>query len=232
MRCDRPQPLVTFEINRRDVIVKKIIWIDDETGGTDDKKDALLQLSAIIEIDNKIVDEIDLKMKPIAGKRINAEALEVHGRTMKDIEGFEDPRVCFDKFYKFLQREPKSKENRFIVGGYNVDFDLRFIFEWFKDVTGDPYQFWDYLQFSPIDVLPTLRAMRHAGVIDIPNTKLETVCAYFGIELKAHDSMNDIRATMELTKKVYGRLFGGWDFMSLLFKTGMVNPNISFEKYF
>lgn len=190
--------------------MKKLLWVDCETGGTEPKTDALLQLSAIIEIDGKVVDEIDLKMKPARGKAVTKEALDVQGRTLKDIGGFEDPRVCFDKFYKFLQREPKSKENRFVVGGYDVDFDLRFIFEWFKDITGGPYQFWGYLQFSPIDVLPTLRAMRHAGIIEAENTELKTMCKVFNIELKAHDSMNDIRATRLLTKKVYGDLFEGW----------------------
>lgn len=205
---------------------KKIIWIDTETGGTNDKSDALVQLSAIIEMGGEVVDTIDLKMKPVMmvsreewdggdvvntlPKRITKEALQVQGRTMSDIEAFEDPRVCYNRFYKFLQREPKSKTSRFIVGGYNTDFDLRFLFQWFQDISGGPYAFWDYLQFSPIDVLPTLRAMRHWGVIDVVDTKLETVCKYFGIELEAHNSMSDITATRLLTHKIYGELFSNW----------------------
>jgi DNA polymerase-3 subunit epsilon len=131
---------------------------------------------------------------------------------LTDIQSFEDPKVCYDRFYKFLQREPKSKTNRFVVGGYNTDFDLRFLSQWFQDISGGPYAFWDYLQFSPIDALPTLRAMRHWGVIDTVDTKLETMCKYFGIELQAHDSMSDITATRLLTHHVYGKLFSNVEF--------------------
>lgn len=191
---------------------KKIIWIDCETGGTNDTTDALIQLSAIIEMGGEVVDTIDLKMRPVKGRLVMADALQVQGRTMSDIDAFEDPVACFNKFYEFLRREPKAKDKRFIVGGYNADFDLRFVSQWFSDITHGPFAFWDYLQFSPIDVLPTLRAMRHWGVIDIPDTRLETVCKYFGIELKAHDSMSDITATRLLTHKIYGKLFDNADF--------------------
>jgi DNA polymerase-3 subunit epsilon len=190
--------------------LNKLLWIDCETGGTEEKTDALLQLSAIIEINNEVVDTIDLKMKPFGKKVVTPEALKVQGRTMQDIAAFEDPRACYDRFYKFLQREPKSKTNRFIVAGYLAEFDLRFVKAWFDDLSGGPYAFWDYLQFSPIDVLPTLRAMRYAGIINEPDTKLETMCKHFGIEIKAHDSMSDIAATRELTKLVFGKLFSGW----------------------
>lgn len=191
----------------------KILWADCETGGTEPKTDALLQLSAIIEIDGKVIDEIDLKMKPLKNKAVHKEALDKQCRTMETIELFDPPIECFNKFYKFLQREPKSKSNRFIVAGYNVDFDLRFINQWFRDISGGPYKFWDYLQFSPIDVLPDLRTMRHVGLIKTPDTKLESVCKFFGIELEAHDAMSDIRATRTLTKRVYNQLFGGWEFL-------------------
>jgi DNA polymerase-3 subunit epsilon len=191
---------------------KEILWIDCETGGTDEKIHGLVQLSAIIEIDMEIVAEIDLKMKPVAGKKIDPKALEVQGRTMAEIESFEDPALCFGRFKKFIARRPASKQNRYIMAGYNADFDCRFIYEWFKDMVGDPpYAYWDYLQFSPVDPIATLRALRHYGIIDIPDTKLSTVCKYFGIEIDAHDSMSDIRATRTMTNLLMARLREGWN---------------------
>lgn len=185
---------------------KEVLWFDCETGGTDSAKDALLQLSAIIEIDGKEVDFIDLKMKPLKGKNVSSKALEVQGRTMQDVNSFDDPLACFSRFRKFLARRPASKANRYIMGGYNAEFDCRFVEQWYKDITGGPYAYWDYLQFSPIDAIPILRAMRHYGIIDLPDTKLKTVCDHFGIEIQAHDSMSDIRATRELTNMLMERI--------------------------
>ena len=58
---------------------QKTIWIDCETGGTNDKTDALVQLSAIIEMGGEVVDSIDLKMRPLPGKKVSEEALKVQG---------------------------------------------------------------------------------------------------------------------------------------------------------
>jgi len=193
----------------------EILFVDCETGGTNHETDALIQLSAIIEVDGSIVDEIDLKMKPAIvqngfGKKfknITAKALEVQGRTMDDINLFDNPTDCYQRFRKFLARRPASKQNRYIMAGYNADFDCRFINEWFKDMSGGPYEYWNYMQFSPIDVLPILRTMRHYGIIDIPDTKLGTVCSHFKIEIEAHNSMSDIKATRELTNIIIKKYF-------------------------
>lgn len=193
--------------------MNKILWFDVETGGTNEKTDALIQLSALAEINGEIVEEIDLKMKPVQGKKVSFEAISKHGMTMDMINSFESPADSFENFYSFLQRNggAPSKLTRYIMAGYNPEFDCRFLSEWFQDITGGPYKYWDYCQFSPLDVLTTLRAMRYHGVINIPDTKLETVCKYFGIEIKAHDALSDIKATRELTKLVFGKLFKGWN---------------------
>jgi oligoribonuclease (3'-5' exoribonuclease) len=46
--------------------MKKILWLDVETGGVDEKTDALLQLSALVEVDGVVVDEIDLKIAKLS----------------------------------------------------------------------------------------------------------------------------------------------------------------------
>lgn len=188
---------------------KKILWFDVETGGTDEKTDALIQLSALIEIDNKIVDEIDLKMKPLPGKIVNPDAIKTHGMTYEMMRTFEDADTAFNNFNSFLLKHNPipAKNCRYIMAGYNPDFDCRFLSQWYSDITCGPYEYWKHLQFSPIDVLPVLRAMRIAGIIDTPDTKLETICKHFGIELKAHDALSDIKATRELTKLIYEEMF-------------------------
>lgn len=191
---------------------QKILWFDTETGGTDEKTDALIQLAAIVEVNGEVVDEIDLKMQALPGKKINNEAISKHGMTLEMISKFESPTSCMERFEKMLLKHNPypTKTGRYVMAGYNPDFDCRFLSQWYQDITAGPYAYWKHLQFSPIDVLPTLRAMRHAGVIDIPDTKLETVCAHLNITLNAHDALSDIRATRQLTHMIYGRIFSDW----------------------
>ncbi|MFW6244353.1 MAG: 3'-5' exonuclease [Fibrobacterota bacterium] len=191
---------------------KRILWFDVETGGTDEKTDALLQLAALIEINGEVVDEINLKMQPIKGKRITEKSIEKHGMTLDVISDFEFPHSCYGQFNRFLYKHNPTpvKTNRYIMAGYNADFDCRFLSQWYADISGGPFEYWKHCQFSPLDILPTLRAMRYAGVLKTEDTKLETVCNYFGIEIQAHDALSDIRATRELNKLVFGRLWTGW----------------------
>lgn len=191
---------------------QKILWFDTETGGTDEKTDALIQLAAIVEVNGEVVDEIDLKMQPLPGKNVSEESIKKHGMTLKIIDSFEPARYCYSKLEKMLLKyNPYPvKTDRYIMAGYNPEFDCRFLSQWYYDITLEKWAYWKHLQFSPIDVLPTLRAMRHAGVIDIPDTKLETVCAHLNIPLNAHDALSDIRATRQLTHMIYGRIFSDW----------------------
>ena len=54
-----------------------------------------------------------------------------------------------------------------------------------------------------LDPLYSIRLLQIAEILPVlENNKLETWCKHFGIELKAHDSLEDIEAT----KKLIGKL--------------------------
>lgn len=191
---------------------KKIFWFDTETTGTDPKIHGIVQLAVLMEINNEIVDTFHAKMRILAGKKVDPKALEVTGFTHDEVTAqFENPFNVLDELYTFMAKHGTGfKEDRFIMAGYNADFDCNMLSQWFEDVTATKWEYWKYLQFSPIDVLPTLRAMRYAGIIDTPDTKLETMCKYFGIPINAHDALSDITATRELTKFVFEKLWTHW----------------------
>jgi len=42
----------------------KIIYVDTETGGSDPKIHALLELAGVVEINNRIVEKFHYKMRP------------------------------------------------------------------------------------------------------------------------------------------------------------------------
>ena len=84
----------------------KILFIDTETGGLNPKESALIQLSGIVRIDKKDVEEFNFFIKPFAGSEVNAKALEVQGRTEKELETekYRPEKEVYTDFKKILDR--------------------------------------------------------------------------------------------------------------------------------
>ena len=88
--------------------------------------------------------------------------------------------------------------------------------EWFKK-NGNPY-FYGYVNYHLLDVIQATALFTVAGKMKLQNMKLGTVCEHFGISLKAHDALEDIRATRQvfyryadvLTKEEYQQNSLAW----------------------
>ena len=183
----------------------KILFIDTETGGVNPKESALIQLSGIVRIDKKDVEEFNFYVKPFQDSEVNPKALEVQGRTLKELEDekYKSEAETYFYFKKILDKyvNKYDKEDKFIVTGYNVKFDIDMLQAFFKR-QNDNYLF-SYISSSPIDPLPCIGMLQLCGLLPVlENNKLETWCKHFGIEFKAHDSLEDIKATKELIFKI------------------------------
>jgi DNA polymerase III subunit epsilon len=183
--------------------VKRILWNDLETTGTDPHKHAIIQIAAIIEENGVIIDTFESKMRPLPGKEIDETALEVNGVTREELLTFLGPNEVYSNFRMFCLRhgKPGDKSGRFIPAGYNNGFDLDFMAQWHLDME-NKFAFWHYLQYQPIDPYPVCVALWRAGIMLTPDVKLPTVAKYYGIELKPHDAMSDVLAAREVSKRV------------------------------
>ena len=166
-------------------MMNKIIFIDTETGGVNAEKSALIQLSGIIEVNEK--------------------ALEVQGRTLEELgtEKYIDESIIYKKFLEILDKyiDKYDKNDKFIVAGYNVKFDIDILKALFER-NNNKFLF-SYFNSSMLDPLYSVRLLQVAGMLPVlENNKLETWCKYFNIELKAHDSLQDITATKKLIEKL------------------------------
>ena len=57
----------------------------------------------------------------------------------------------------------------------------------------------NFFTYKDVDVFALVKHMRLWGMLEgCKDDKLGTVCAFFDIDLDAHDAMNDIVATREL----------------------------------
>ena len=185
--------------------MNKIIFIDTETGGVNPEKAALIQLSGIIRIDKKDVEKFNFYIKPFENSEVTEKALEVQGRTLEELktDKYVEEKEVYKQFINILDKyiDKYDRTDKFIVAGYNVRFDVDILKAFFQR-HGNNFLF-SYLDSSMLDPLYSIRLLQIAEVLPVlENNKLETWCKHFGIELKAHDSLEDIEAT----KKLIGKL--------------------------
>ena len=185
--------------------MNKIIFIDTETGGVNPEKAALIQLSGIIRIDKKDVEKFNFYIKPFENSEVNEKALEVQGRTLEELktDKYLEEKEVYKQFIDILDKyvDKYDRTDKFVVAGYNVRFDVDILKAFFQR-HGNNFLF-SYLDSSMLDPLYSIRLLQIAEILPVlENNKLETWCKHFGIELKAHDSLEDIEATKKLIRKL------------------------------
>ena len=186
----------------------KKLYFDVETTGTNPEKHGLIQFSGIIEINGEIKEKFDFNIKPFESDLIEEKALIVNNKTKEEIKSFPEPNFIkkeiisiFDKYIDKFNREDK-----FIPIGYNVSFDINFLNTFFKKLD-DNYLF-SYINPKGIDVYAIFLWLCYSNKIcdyTKKDHKLESVCNFFNIPIKAHDALEDILATRKLLEVLESR---------------------------
>lgn len=182
---------------------QKIAYIDSETTGLDSLQNDILTLSIIIEIDGQIKDKLNVEMQPFNYQSITDEALRINGMSIEQIKKFPQPHEAHKKivalFEKYVNRF--DKKDKLIPAGYNVGFDVDFLFKLFQKC-GDPYC-GSYLDYHKLDVASLVLFFKiHGFFPELEGFKLVDVCKALDITLDAHKAEDDIIAT----RKVYHKL--------------------------
>ncbi len=179
----------------------KRLFVDVETTGTDSKINCIHQLSGCIEINGKISEGFDYKIRPFEGCVINDKALEVSGKTVDDLKLYPPEMESYFEFKNMLARYINEFDatQKFFVIGYNVKFDVEFINAMF--IRNEDLFFYSLCWGNVIDVMSLtsdiLAPIRHL----MPDFKLNTVAKQMGInvdETRLHDAEYDIEITREL----------------------------------
>ena len=195
------------------MVKNKILWLDTETLSFDVNEPDIIQLAGIIEINGKIEKTFNYLIKPI----YNPEKVEIgiwdfhqqHLGKSKDqiLNEFDNNQEVFIKFRNLLKSyiDPYDKKDRFILGGYNCQFDKGKLSSWFN-YYNDKFLF-SLLSGRMFDVFHILSYI--LADQKFSSFKLEDVWKYMvslGLvkEFKGnqHSAVTDIKQTYILWKKI------------------------------
>ncbi len=175
----------------------KLFFADTETTGLDPRKHEMFQFAFIIEIDGKIVEEVNITMRPTNPEAVTQEALDITKKTIEEIMAYQDPKEAYKQVVAILAKyiDKFDKTDKFVWIGQNPTFDTGFVRVFFKRA-GDNY-FGSWFRSVPTDLISFVTIMSLKGYLDLPNFKLGTICEALKIKLNAHDALDDVRATRE-----------------------------------
>lgn len=184
----------------------KRFFYDLETCGLNPRKHSIHQISAIVEIDGKVVETLNLRVAPHPKSLLDPAALATCHVTEEQIKAYPDAAVQFGRLRATLAKwvNPHDKTDKFHRCGFNnAKFDdefLRVFFDLQKDGS--------YFSFFWADSLDTmvlasqyLSPIRHT----MPSFKLHRVAKTLGIDVEAarlHDALYDV----ELTRAIFHAL--------------------------
>jgi DNA polymerase III epsilon subunit family exonuclease len=165
---------------------RELVVIDVETTGTDPKLADLVEIAAVKVANGAIVDRWSTYVdpgRPIVGN-------QMHGITDDDVRGAPSPADAVRQALDFAGDAQ--------IVGHNVGFDIGFV----EAALGDGTHI---EQGRYLDTLVIARE----GYPDLQNYKLETLSAFFGIDLiQVHRALPDAEATANLLLWFAGDLPG------------------------
>jgi DNA polymerase III epsilon subunit-like protein len=177
------------------------IAFDTETGSLHPKKGDLLTAYFVVLDENfKILDELDLKLKPdnnrlpLAGSEaldINKIDLKKHLENSETIS-YSDAK---EKLIEMLKKYCTGKNSRLKPIGQNIDFDIKFIQEYLLF----PEEYDKLIHYGKLDTKMICDFMKDAQWLPSDLGSLGSLCRHFDINLNnAHTAKSDTLATLEV----------------------------------
>lgn len=184
----------------------KILWLDTETTGLDARRNGIVQIAGIFDIDTIPVVEFEYKIRPFPDDIIEDSALEVNGYTRDQLKTLAFPqlthRLIVERLDQHINRYDKNDKAH--IAGQNPSFDRDFLKEWFVK-NEDPY-FGSWFDYHLIDLCSLSMVFHLRGIMDLVDpssgrvsVRLSNVARALGLERKEpHDALDDIRLTREI----------------------------------
>lgn len=157
------------------------VVLDIETTGLKKERDEIIQVSAVKFKQDQELDYLDTLIKPVH-KQISPFIENLTGISNSDVDNAPEITEIIPKLNYFIGDQP--------LIGHNVMFDLSFL----------KYNGLNLPKLEFVDTLDIAQAAQ--SQLKLPNTKLETLKNYFGIDNRSHNSLNDVKTTAVVYQKL------------------------------
>ncbi|GEM_PF-610024 len=166
------------------------LFIDLETGGINERTDAIVQIGALATSPNFLLrGKFQTLVSPPENLVMSEGARKVHGYTREMLSSAPIEYEALANLLTWCEQFPNYR-----FSGYNCDFDLKFLNEGFDRCAMTP----NHYLTPAFDLLNEAR--RKLGS-KTANHKLVTVCEHLGIvKTKAHDALADIYMTVQVAR--------------------------------
>lgn len=174
--------------------------VEGDTGG-----DLLTIYFGFYDENRKLLDELDLKLKPdnrlpiahAGALRVNKIDLKEHLADPATITYSEASKLLKEKIEKHLKKN--GRFSNLIFSGFNCPFDITFV----KAFLLSEEEFEDSFHYKYRDIQSDIECLRYYGWIPSEVSKLEKCVEYFGAAKgTAHTARGDIVSTIEVEKKI------------------------------
>lgn len=177
----------------------KLLFVDTETGGVNEKENSLLSVALIFWEDKLVKDKLEFFIKE---KKYNVteKAMEINQLNLETIEklGIEK-KEAVKKINDFIIKNFNGEKA--VICGHNINFDIRFIKELYNKV-GEDYE--QYISYRSLDTASIFRFLTIAGKFGAKQVNsLDDAIKYFNLTFNnRHTAMGDIEKTIEIFNKL------------------------------
>lgn len=181
---------------------RRFLLLDLETTGFDEKKHQILEVGMLILENGKIIDSLEIKIKHkeylVTPGAMKANKIDL----LKHDEEAIDTKNAAINILDFLRKN--KSEDKFIVVGQNINFDIKFIEEMFlkewkiKD-------FRELVSYRVLDIMQLAMIRNLEGKIKLEKQDLDTILNTLEIPIPEtrHSAITDCKLEFEVLKKLF-----------------------------
>lgn len=166
-----------------------LAFFDTETTGFVPGKDQIIEVATVItDFQFNEISRFEAKIKPTVP--VPKAAADINGYNEAD---WKDAQPDLSEWKNWLSQHAKQWEVLNPVG-HNIGYDIGMSRPYYKPSEWFPFS------YHAIDTVVIAGLFKMAGILNIPNLKLNTVMKALDMGAQEHRAMADVEATIKITK--------------------------------
>ncbi|MGL5428593.1 MAG: 3'-5' exonuclease [Cetobacterium sp.] len=177
----------------------KLLFIDTETGGINEKENSLLSVALICWEDKKVIDKLEIFIEE-ESYNVTERAMEINGLNLENVKKYGlEKKIVIEKINSFILKN--FEDEKAVLCGHNVGFDIRFLKELYNKVEKN-YE--EFISYRSLDTASVFRFLTIAGKFKEEKiNSLDDAIKYFNISLEnRHTAMGDIEKTVQIFNRL------------------------------